>query len=92
MEPGCVIVSIPAPDDGKVIDAFARVDIIWLFVFCLSSKGQLMPVTVFNSRETFWYLKRLQNQNVVLLCAGRSVARLAGAWQQADKPLCVTCF
>lgn len=48
MEPSYVIVSIPAPTDGEVIDAFARVDIIWQFVFYLSSEGQLMPITAFN--------------------------------------------
>lgn len=53
MEPSYVIVSILAPADGEVIYVFARVDIIWQFVFCLSSEGQLMPVTAFNSRETF---------------------------------------
>lgn len=53
MEPSYVIISI-APAVGEIIDAFARVDIIWQFVFCLSSEGQLMSVTVFNSRETFF--------------------------------------
>lgn len=39
MEPSYVIVSI-APAVGEVIDAFARVDLIWQFVFCLSSEGK----------------------------------------------------
>ena len=57
MEPSYVIASVPAPADGAVIGASARVGRIWQFVFCLSSEGQFMPVTVFNSRETLWYLK-----------------------------------
>lgn len=92
MEPSYVIVSIPAPADGKVIDAFARVGIIWQSAFCLSSEGRLMPFTVFNSRETFWCFKQLQNQNVVLLYAGRPVAHLAGTRWQGEKLLWVTRF
>lgn len=52
MEPSYVIVLILVPADGEAIDAFARVDIIWQLAFCLSSEGQLMPVTVLNLRET----------------------------------------
>ena len=92
MELGYVIVSVSAPADGEVIDAFARGDIIRQLVFCLSSEGQLMPSAAFHSRETSWCLKQLRNQNAVLLYAGGSVARLAGSRWQGDKLPRVTCL
>lgn len=73
MEPIYVQVSIPAHADGEVIAAFASVDVIWQFAFCLPSEGQLMPITALNSKGTFC---------VVWLYAGRSAAHLVGSqWQ-----------
>lgn len=86
MEPSYVRVSIPAAADGEVIDAFASVDVIWQFAFCLPSEGQLMPVPALNSKETFC---------VVWLYAGRSAAHLAGGqWRVTSgslSPVWSTC-
>lgn len=89
MEPSYVTASVPTSAEGEVRAAFAKVDMIWQFVFGLPPEGRLMVIAAFNLRETFWDLKQLQDQHVVWLYAGRWVAHPAGTRRQGDVlPLC----